>query len=210
MPIELTCPGCAKTLRLAEEHAGKTGKCPSCEMLFQIPTPSAPPPSAPPTIAPLSLPPFGGQASAPTPTLKQAWSRESNSGSPPNLFGESAQAGASPFADAVNQIDTPNPYAAPSTASPYAAGQTSNSSAQTATVLGAISIGASVMSFCCCIGFLASVGCSIVGLILTFQAPRQERTLPLVLNLIGLFIPLLWFAVVVLLQIVAAQNRAAF
>jgi len=30
MPIFVNCPGCKKKLRVADEHAGKTLKCPAC------------------------------------------------------------------------------------------------------------------------------------------------------------------------------------
>jgi hypothetical protein len=183
MPIELTCPGCAKTLRLGDEHAGKTGKCPACETLFQIPLPAAP-------IAPAPLGP-----TSPTNAT--------------NLFGENANAGASPFADTVNDsMDNLNPYSSPNMQSPYAAGSGANSSTTAAIVLGAISIAMGLPSFCCCLGFVGSLGCGIIGLILTFQAPRQERSLPLALNLIGLVIPFLWFLLALVFGIFG--NRQGF
>ncbi|MCX7014558.1 MAG: zinc ribbon domain-containing protein [Candidatus Sumerlaeota bacterium] len=44
MPIRFNCPNCQSTLSIAEEHAGKTGKCPKCKGPVTVP---APPPQAP-------------------------------------------------------------------------------------------------------------------------------------------------------------------
>lgn len=37
MPIESTCQGCGKRLRVADEHAGKLAKCPHCQALYTVP-----------------------------------------------------------------------------------------------------------------------------------------------------------------------------
>lgn len=37
MPIIVNCTGCGRKLRLADEHAGKTARCPVCRMTFQVP-----------------------------------------------------------------------------------------------------------------------------------------------------------------------------
>lgn len=36
MSIEFTCPQCGKTLRVADEHAGKQAKCPSCQNVVTV------------------------------------------------------------------------------------------------------------------------------------------------------------------------------
>ena len=37
MPIELTCSNCQTVMRVAEEHAGKNVKCPTCKTVVPIP-----------------------------------------------------------------------------------------------------------------------------------------------------------------------------
>jgi hypothetical protein len=37
MPIESTCQGCGKRLRVADEHAGKLAKCPQCQAVYTVP-----------------------------------------------------------------------------------------------------------------------------------------------------------------------------
>ena len=37
MPIEFNCDQCGTLLRIADEHAGKKGRCPTCRTLFDIP-----------------------------------------------------------------------------------------------------------------------------------------------------------------------------
>jgi hypothetical protein len=37
MPIEFNCDQCGTLLRIADEHAGKKGRCPTCQSLFDIP-----------------------------------------------------------------------------------------------------------------------------------------------------------------------------
>ncbi|MDG1873449.1 MAG: DUF4190 domain-containing protein [Mariniblastus sp.] len=38
MPIEFNCSQCDSHLRIADEHAGKKGRCPTCQSLFDIPS----------------------------------------------------------------------------------------------------------------------------------------------------------------------------
>ena len=38
MPILLNCPGCKRTLRVKDEHAGKTLRCPACGQSAVVPT----------------------------------------------------------------------------------------------------------------------------------------------------------------------------
>ena len=37
MPIEFPCAGCGKTLRVQDEHAGGSAKCPECDAITVIP-----------------------------------------------------------------------------------------------------------------------------------------------------------------------------
>lgn len=37
MPIELTCTGCAQTLRVGDDHAGKKARCPKCGTISMVP-----------------------------------------------------------------------------------------------------------------------------------------------------------------------------
>lgn len=38
MPIEFGCPQCARVLRVSDEHAGKTARCPDCQTIMNIPS----------------------------------------------------------------------------------------------------------------------------------------------------------------------------
>ncbi|MEO1235420.1 MAG: hypothetical protein AAFX76_01385 [Planctomycetota bacterium] len=44
MPIDVTCPGCSKTLRVHDRYAGRRGKCPACGGAVEIPAPAPPEP----------------------------------------------------------------------------------------------------------------------------------------------------------------------
>jgi hypothetical protein len=143
MPIELNCPGCSRQLRLADEHAGKTGQCPECETLFTIPRQG--------TV----------DQAAPVVRHEQPSSRE-----------------------------LPNPYSSPQTSS-----LPSSTTNNTPTILGWISIGSGLLSFCCCLGMIVSLPIGIAGLVLTFNLPAEERQQPLLLNIIGIVIPFLWILV---------------
>jgi uncharacterized RDD family membrane protein YckC len=41
MPIEISCTGCGRTLRVADDAAGKQARCPACGMVSRIPAVSA-------------------------------------------------------------------------------------------------------------------------------------------------------------------------
>lgn len=43
MPISVTCNHCGKRVTAADEHAGKTAKCPGCKEKIQIPVPGEKP-----------------------------------------------------------------------------------------------------------------------------------------------------------------------
>jgi hypothetical protein len=61
MPIETVCTGCGRTLRVADEHAGRRARCPQCQTIYEVPPPGAPsaedsdrarsPESSPPGLA---------------------------------------------------------------------------------------------------------------------------------------------------------------
>jgi hypothetical protein len=55
MPIETSCHGCRKLLRVADEHAGKTARCPGCGTIYTVPGKSV------------------GQAAAPGYAYASAW-----------------------------------------------------------------------------------------------------------------------------------------
>jgi TM2 domain-containing membrane protein YozV len=60
--IRFACPGCSATFTVADEKAGKTGKCPKCQSQFVIPAAEASagadaPPPLPPPSAPAPSPP---------------------------------------------------------------------------------------------------------------------------------------------------------
>jgi hypothetical protein len=74
MPIESTCQGCGRLLRVADEHAGKLARCPNCQTIYTVASPAAPvfrpaspfaettpypAPQAPAFVAPRPEPKFG-------------------------------------------------------------------------------------------------------------------------------------------------------
>jgi GYF domain 2 len=40
MPIETTCQTCGQRLRVADEHAGKSARCPGCQTIYTVPQPA--------------------------------------------------------------------------------------------------------------------------------------------------------------------------
>lgn len=36
MPIDTSCPGCGKTLRVGDEHTGRQARCPSCNTIYTV------------------------------------------------------------------------------------------------------------------------------------------------------------------------------
>ena len=82
MPIELPCPGCGQTLRVADEHAGKKARCPSCGTISEVPWPSS-------EVQPASEPPSASHGPLPGP-----------SSSTPDLnpFADLPEPGANPYA----------------------------------------------------------------------------------------------------------------
>ena len=198
MPIELNCPGCGKQLRLADEHAGKAGRCPACQATFQIPTHSEQQASAAP-FGSGSPQPFGSNPPPPSPAGNLFPQQPQQQ--PPNPFAstsnmQSPYGGASPYGSAP-----PNLYGAP----PAASGE---GMATASIVLGIVSIVASLLP-CCCGGLnlLISLPCGIVGLILAFQTPPERRQVGLILNIVGLGLNVLFFVLWLVWVLFAAANH---
>jgi hypothetical protein len=180
MPIDVLCPGCGKTLRLGNEHAGKTGKCPACQTHFPIPPASSvagdgferlvsqlQPPSPPASTKPESLPSKTG------------------------LFGEGSESDAAPGSNTSKPVDA-NPYAAPYSTTPFQPNSgSSDASASVSRVLGILAILCATVGFCCCFISFLSYPLSIVGLVLAYQAPPQQRQSAIMLNVVGLILPTL-------------------
>src|SRR5262245_40471404 len=57
MPLLVTCPGCKAALRIREEYAGKTLKCPRCSRVITIAAAEPVPGAEEPHPAPPPLPP---------------------------------------------------------------------------------------------------------------------------------------------------------
>ena len=177
MPIELTCPSCGKQLRLADEHAGKQGRCPACQGTFQIPTHSE-------QQTPAS--PFGTTPTQPFTSPPQAPTG--------NLFPQQPQQPPNPFAS-TSSMQSPyggtNPYSSPQ--APMYGGSPSSSgegNAIASIILGIVSI---VFAFvqCCCLNLLVGVPCGIIGLVLAYQVPQEQRKVGMILNIVGLSLNLL-------------------
>jgi hypothetical protein len=64
VPIEMPCPGCGQTLRVADEHAGRLARCPACATVVTVPVSS--PPASPPPLFPEPREP-----SPPAPEVRQ-------------------------------------------------------------------------------------------------------------------------------------------
>jgi hypothetical protein len=80
MPIEFACSGCSKTLRVADDSAGKQARCPECRAINDVPFAATP-----------------ASASEATPAQKD-W-----------LFSEAgAKGGSTPFGDSSNPYAAPN------------------------------------------------------------------------------------------------------
>lgn len=192
MPIELTCPGCGKQLRLADEHAGKPGRCPACQATFQIPAHGE---------AQTPASPFGG--SAPT----QPFGSSPASGG--NLFGE--QNKPNPFAS-TSGMQSPyggvNPYSSASAPNMYGAPAAPGEGMATASmVLGIVSIVFAFLPCCCYTNLLIGVPCGIIGIILAFQVPPERRKVGLILNIVGLGLIALFFVAYILFIVVVSVNQ---
>lgn len=194
MPIELTCPSCGKQLRLADEHAGKAGRCPACQATFQIPTHSEQ--QAPPS-------PFGGAA----PTQPFTSLPPSPAG---NLFPQQPQQPPNPFAS-TSSMQSPyggaNPYGSSPPNMYGGPPQQGEGMATASIVLGIISIVFAFLPCCCYLNLLIGVPCGIIGLILSFQVPPERRMIGLILNCVGLGLIVLLFVAYLIFIFVAAANQ---
>src|SRR5687767_1165236 len=85
MPIETSCQGCGRLLRVADEHAGKLARCPHCQTIYNVPLPSPPEfrPASPfaETVPYPGPSPFG--PAAPDPKLPDSQTTGVNPYSPP-------------------------------------------------------------------------------------------------------------------------------
>lgn len=190
MPIELSCPSCGKQLRLADEHAGKAGRCPACQATFQIPTHSEQQTPAPPFGSSPPLPPNPAGNLFPQQTPQQ----------PPNPFASTSST-QSPYGGT-------NPYNSPQAPNMYGAqSQPGEGMAIATIVLGIISIVFAFFPCCCYLNLLIGVPCGVVGLILSFQVPKERRMVGMILNGIGLGLIVLFFAAYLIFIFVAAANQ---
>lgn len=97
MPIVTDCPGCGKRLRVADEHAGKTARCPGCRTTYVVPAESAAEPPASATSSPQSPSAPGASHSPGTADLPEAAASP-----PPHDFssGPASSSGPAPFTPA--------------------------------------------------------------------------------------------------------------
>lgn len=188
MPIDMNCPGCGKKLRLADEHAGKTGRCPACQATFSIPAAGQAPAPQPtgPAASPFS-PSYPDQAPAFPPQPSAGQHAETSSASP---FAEPKP---QPFETAVN------PYASPKTLQPAYAPPPAANPGETfgiiSIVLGVVAIISGGFSICCCLGWIVTFPAGIVGLVLAFQAPPQQRMIGIILNSLGMGLVVVGFLI---------------
>jgi hypothetical protein len=73
--IEVECPSCHAKLQVAEQYAGRTGKCKACGAPVTVParqtepaTPAPPPPTPPPPAQPTAYPPYPPAYQTPPPS----------------------------------------------------------------------------------------------------------------------------------------------
>lgn len=196
MPIELNCPGCGKQLRLADEHAGKAGRCPACQATFQIPTAAEQAPSSPFGSGSGPAQPFGSSPGFPQHQAPPA-ANPFGGQNPPNPFA-STSGMPSPYGGV-------NPYSSPQTQNMYG-GTPSSPGEGTATasmILGIVSI---IFSFipCCCMNLWIGGLCGVIGLVLAFQVPPERRKVGMILNIVGLSIcaltvvgAIIWYAMII-------------
>lgn len=101
MAIEFRCTGCQQQLRVPDESAGKSAKCPKCSAIVLVP--NAPAPAAGSGFPPVAPPPQQPQFQPASPFAAKP-------------FGAHPAAGASPFGGGGAASAPPNPYASPQAA----------------------------------------------------------------------------------------------
>lgn len=137
-PIQFTCPGCQKSVRVKAAAAGQQGQCPHCKSVVKIPHKSAPPPPSTSGLTPLGgldgltpLPDDGGltplpDSAAGTPGLTPLAASDPL-GSTADPFAGLTEVSASsgfgsqdPFGGAASAPGPVNPYASPAPSASYA------------------------------------------------------------------------------------------
>jgi uncharacterized membrane protein len=104
MPIEFNCTQCSQLLRVPDNSAGKSARCPKCQALMVVPAPSGET-SAPAGFSqPLPAKPFAGPPATGNPFSSSPEAVNPFAGSPPPV-----KPPENPFADK----SPPNPYASP-------------------------------------------------------------------------------------------------
>jgi len=183
MPIDLDCPGCGKKLRLADEHAGKAGRCPACQAVFQIPAVSDSPR------------PFGGG-------LAQAPSSGAGLAGGALLAGSE---GGNPFSEPKpSPYAVSNPYASPQTQNAYS-GPPGDGVGTASIVLGVVTIATAPFA-CCCFMWFVTFPLGIIGLVLAFVAPPHQRNMGLILNGVGMVLAVLVVALQILIPLLRSLH----
>ena len=110
MPIELACTSCGRTLRVADDAAGKHARCPACGAVSKVPaSATAGGGPAPSSTPPPELGPAPGTFTPPKP--QPAANPFSDATAKAPSFG---QPGVNPFAESAPFKGSANPYAPPS------------------------------------------------------------------------------------------------
>ena len=108
MPIELSCTGCGRTLRVADDAAGKHARCPACGNVSRVPEPAGAAPASS-LIDPHSHGVPSGYA-PPKPTPSENPFADVAPAKKPSPF---EPHGVNPFGDVGYRKETGNPYQAP-------------------------------------------------------------------------------------------------
>jgi hypothetical protein len=108
MPISFPCPGCKKTLKVADHLAGKKAKCPGCQTPLTIPMPAAP--KATPQDDLFELAPLDDElpkATVPKPTPAQASAAKPQAAAPAKPAGTPNKTAAPPSRPVVKPVPAP-------------------------------------------------------------------------------------------------------
>jgi ribosomal protein S27E len=99
MPIEMRCTGCGQALRVADEHAGKKARCPSCGTIAEVPLSGGVSP-----LAGASASPFSDRSPFP---------EHSYPSGKDNPFADRPESDVNPYAAPAATTIAPHPYARP-------------------------------------------------------------------------------------------------